>query len=207
MPSLSAGVVMTKTIGITGGIASGKSTLTAFLRKKGYSVIDADALVHRLQAPHGRLYQVLVEHFGRGILLADGQLDRPKLGELIFSDEKERAWSQEIQGQIIREELAAEKKRLSQKETLFFMDIPLLFEEGYAAWFDEIWLVYVEEKEQIKRLQARNNLSLEEAKKRLTFQWKLASKRDLADQILDNNTSLESLFHQATELLKAVEKN
>lgn len=198
---------MTKTIGITGGIASGKSTLTAFLRKKGYSVIDADALVHHLQAPHGRLYQVLVEHFGRGILLADGQLDRLKLGELIFSDEKERAWSQEVQGQIIREELAAERNRLSQKETLFFMDIPLLFEEGYATWFDEIWLVYVEEKEQIRRLQARNNLSLEEAKKRLAFQWKLASKRDLADQILDNNTSLESLFHQATELLKAVEKN
>lgn len=193
---------MSKIIGITGGIASGKSTLTAFLRQEGYQVVDADAVVHDLQAPGGRLYQALVEHFGQGILLENGQLNRVKLGQLIFSDESEQAWSRQVQGQIIREELAREKEHLSQQEDLFFMDIPLLFEAGYESWFDEVWLVYVDEKEQLKRLMARNHLSQEEAEKRLAAQWKLADKRALADKILDNNGSLERLLHQAAELLK-----
>lgn len=193
---------MSKIVGITGGIASGKSTLTAFLQQEGYQVVDADAVVHDLQAPGGRLYQALVEHFGQGILLENGQLNRVKLGQLIFSDESEQAWSRQVQGQIIREELAREKERLSQQEDLFFMDIPLLFEAGYESWFDEVWLVYVDEKEQLKRLMARNHLSQEEAEKRLAAQWKLADKRALADKILDNNGSLERLLHQAAELLK-----
>lgn len=193
---------MSKIVGITGGIASGKSTLTAFLRQEGYQVVDADAVVHDLQAPGGRLYQALVEHFGQGIVLENGQLNRVKLGQLIFSDEREQAWSRQVQGQIIREELAREKERLSQQEDLFFMDIPLLFEAGYESWFDEVWLVYVDEKEQLKRLMARNHLSQEEAEKRLAAQWKLADKRALADKILDNNGSLERLLHQAAELLK-----
>lgn len=193
---------MSKIVGITGGIASGKSTLTAFLRQEGYQVVDADAVVHDLQVPGGRLYQALVEHFGQGILLENGQLNRVKLGQLIFSDESEQAWSRQVQGQIIREELAREKERLSQQEDLFFMDIPLLFEAGYESWFDEVWLVYVDEKEQLKRLMARNHLSQEEAEKRLAAQWKLADKRALADKILDNNGSLERLLHQAAELLK-----
>ena len=193
---------MSKIVGITGGIASGKSTLTAFLRQEGYQVVDADAVVHDLQAPGGRLYQALVEHFGQGIILENGQLNRVTLGQLIFSDEREQAWSRQVQGQIIREELAREKERLSQQEDLFFMDIPLLFEAGYESWFDEVWLVYVDEKEQLKRLMARNHLSQEEAEKRLAAQWKLADKRALADKILDNNGSLERLLHQAAELLK-----
>ena len=82
------------------------------------------------------------------------------------------------------------------------MDIPLLFEAGYESWFDEVWLVYVDEKEQLKRFMARNHLSQEEAEKRLAAQWKLADKRALADKILDNNGSLERLLHQAAELLK-----
>lgn len=193
---------MSKIIGITGGIASGKSTLTAFLRPKGYQVVDADEVVHDLQAPGGRLYQALLEHFGQGIVLENGQLNRVKLGQLIFSDAQEQAWSRQVQGQIIREELAREKEQLSQQEDLFFMDIPLLFEAGYEAWFDEVWLVYVDEKEQLKRLMARNHLSQEEAEKRLAAQWKLADKRALADKILDNNGSLDNLLTQAENLLK-----
>lgn len=198
---------MSKVIGITGGIASGKSSLTTFLRQNGYQVVDADEVVHDLQAPGGRLYQVLLEHFGQDILLADGQLDRAKLGQKIFSDEEARAWSGKVQGQIIREELAHKKEILSKQEELFFMDIPLLFEAGYETWFDEVWLVYVEEKEQLKRLMTRNNLSQEEAKKRLDAQWKLVDKRVLADKILDNNGSLESMLHQAAMFLKEGERH
>ena len=75
---------MRKIIGITGGIASGKSTVTNFLRQKGFEVVDADALVHQLQKPGGRLYQILVEHFGEKVLLEDGELNRPLLASLII---------------------------------------------------------------------------------------------------------------------------
>lgn len=192
---------MKKIIGITGGIASGKSSLTAFLRSQGYQVVDADAVVHALQAPGARLYQALLEHFGQDILLEDGQLNRVKLGQLIFSDTQERAWSSRVQGQIIREELAKERDRLAQREDLFFMDIPLLFESHYEDWFDEIWLVYVDEKRQLERLMARNHLSKEEAEKRLAAQWKLADKRVLADRILDNSGRLEDMLSQVAQAL------
>ena len=95
---------MGKIIGITGGIASGKTTVTNFLRQKGFEVVDADALVHQLQKPGGRLYQILVEHFGEKVLLEDGELNRPLLASLIFSNYEEREWSKQTQGQIIREE-------------------------------------------------------------------------------------------------------
>lgn len=195
---------MSKIIGVTGGIASGKSSLTAFLRSQGYQVVDADAVVHALQAPGGRLYQALLEHFGQDILLENGQLDRAKLGQKIFSDTQERAWSSSVQGQIIRKELANERDRLSQQEALFFMDIPLLFESHYEDWFDEIWLVYVDEGQQLERLMARNHLSKEEAQKRLAAQWKLADKRDLADKILDNSGSLEAMLAQAAQALSTL---
>ena len=120
---------MRKIIGITGGIASGKPTVTEFLRQKGFQVVDADAVVHQLQKPGGRLYQVLVEHFGEKILLEKGELNRPLLASLIFNNSDEREWSKQTQGKIIREELGSLRDKLAQTEDVFFMDIPLLFEE------------------------------------------------------------------------------
>ena len=118
---------MGKIIGITGGIASGKSTVTNFLRKQGFQVVDADAVVHQLQKPGGRLFQALVQHFGQEIILENGELNRPILASLIFSNPEEREWSKQIQGEIIREELATLRDQLAQTEEIFFMDIPLLF--------------------------------------------------------------------------------
>lgn len=117
---------MGKIIGITGGIASGKSTVTEFLRQKGFQVVDADAVVRQLQKPGRRLYQVLVVHFGEKILLENGELNRPLLASLIFSNPEEQEWSKRTQGEIIREELAALRNQFAQTEALFFMDIPLL---------------------------------------------------------------------------------
>ena len=150
---------MGKIIGITGGIASGKSTVTNFLREKGFQVVDADAVVHELQKPGGRLYQVLVQHFGQEILLENGELNRPLLASLIFSNPEEREWSKQTQGEIILEELAALRDQLAQTEAIFFMDIPLLFEQGYANWFDETWLIYVDYDVQLERFMKRNHLS------------------------------------------------
>ena len=193
---------MGKIIGITGGIASGKSTVTNFLRQKGFEVVDADALVHQLQKPDGRLYQILVEHFGEKVLLEDGELNRPLLASLIFSNSDEREWSKETQGQIIREELGSLRDKLSQTEDVFFMDIPLLFEQDYASWFDETWLVYVSRDTQLDRLMNRDQLSKESAETRLASQWTLEEKKKFATYILDNNGSREQLLSQVVTLLE-----
>ena len=193
---------MGKIIGITGGISSGKSTVTNFLRQRGFQVVDADALVHQLQAPGGRLYNILVEHFGNQVLLKNGQLNRPLLASLIFSNPEEQEWSKETQGQVILEELAAFKNQLAQTEAIFFMDIPLLFEQGYESWFDEVWLIYLDRETQIERLMNRDKLSLEAAESRLASQWSLDKKKKLATHIIDNSGSLDQLFIQIISLLE-----
>ena len=193
---------MGKIIGITGGIASGKSTVTEFLRQKGFQVVDADAVVHQLQKPGGRLYQILVEHFGEKVLLEDGELNRPLLASLIFSNPEEQEWSKRTQGEIIREELAALRNQFAQTETLFFMDIPLLFEQNYASWFDETWLVYVNRDVQLERLMKRDQISKEAAESRLNSQWPLERKISLASHSLDNNGNQEQLIAQVVQLLE-----
>lgn len=193
---------MGKIIGITGGIASGKSTVTEFLRQKGFQVVDADAVVHQLQKPGGQLFQVLVEHFGDEVLLENGELNRPLLASLIFSKPKEQEWSKSTQGEIIREELAALRDQLAQTEALFFMDIPLLFEQGYDSWFDETWLVYVNRDVQLERLMKRDQISKETAESRLNSQWPLERKMVLASHSLDNNGNQKQLIAQVVQLLE-----
>ena len=193
---------MGKIIGITGGIASGKSTVTNFLRQKGFQVVDADALVHQLQKPGGRLYQVLVQHFGQDIVSENGELNRPLLASLIFSNTEEREWSKQIQGEIIREELASLRDKLAQTESIFFMDIPLLFEQDYSSWFNETWLVYVEPDVQMERLMKRDQLSKDLAISRLAAQWTLEKKKGLASQVIDNNGNQDLLLTQVSILLE-----
>ena len=193
---------MGKIIGITGGIASGKSTVTEFLRQKGFQVVDADVVVHQLQKPDGRLYQVLVEHFGEKILLENGELNRLLLASLIFSNPEEQEWSKRTQGEIIREELAALRNQFARTEALFFMDIPLLFEQNYASWFDETWLVYVNRDVQLERLMKRDQISKEAAESRLNSQWSLERKISLSSHSLDNNGNQEQLIAQVVQLLE-----
>lgn len=193
---------MGKIIGITGGIASGKSTVTNFLRREGYKVVDADALVHKLQNSEERLYRILVEHFGQEIILENGSLNRPLLAKRLFSNPSELEWSKETQGEVIREELATLRDQLAQTEGVFFMDIPLLFEQGYDSWFDEIWLVYVDKKTQIERLMNRDHLNIEEAQARLESQWSLSKKKKLASHIIDNSGTQKELVNQIASLLE-----
>ena len=193
---------MAKIIGITGGIASGKSTVTNYLRQKGYQVIDADQVVHELQAKGGKLYQALVNWLGSAILNEAGELDRPKLSQLIFSSQENLAKSSQLQNAIIRQELADRRDQLAKTEETFFMDIPLLFEQDYADWFDEVWLVYVNPETQIKRLKARNGYSQEEALQRLASQMKLEDKVPYADFVIKNDGNLEELIEQIDKKLR-----
>ena len=157
--------------------------------------------MHQLQKPGGRLFQILVEHFGEKILLENGELNRHLLASLIFSNPEEQEWSKRTQGEIIREELAALRNQLTQTEALFFMDIPLLFEQNYASWFDETWLVYVNRDCQLERLMKRDQISKEAAESRLNSQWPLERKISLASHSLDNNGNQEQLIAQVVHLL------
>ena len=197
---------MARIIGITGGIASGKSTVTEFLRQQGYQVIDADQVVHELQEPGERLYQALLSAFGPAILQEDGRLDRLKLGAMIFGNPELLEQSSQIQNQIIREELAGRRDLLAGKEDIFFMDLPLLFELGYESWFDQIWLVDVTEETQLSRLMTRNALSQKEAEKRIAAQLSLQEKRNRADVLIDNNGLLELTQEQLREALQKLER-
>ena len=197
---------MARIIGITGGIASGKSTVTEFLRQQGYQVIDADQVVHELQEPGGRLYQALLSAFGSAILREDGRLDRPKLGAMIFGNPQLLEQASQIQNQIIREELAGRRDMLAETEDIFFMDLPLLFELQYEDWFDQIWLVDVTEETQLSRLMTRNALSQEEAEKRIAAQLSLQEKRKRSDVLIDNNGSLEETRQQIRNALQKLER-
>ena len=197
---------MGQIIGLTGGIASGKSTVTSYLREKGYAVIDADRVVHDLQAQGGELYQALVEHFGTEILLDTGDLNRPALAERIFSSQNEIAWSNQVQGEMIRKALARERDRLAETEDLFFMDIPLLIEQGYLDWFDQVWLVYVTEDTQLERLMERNALTEDQVRDRLAAQMSLEEKKALVDLVLDNNSKRDHLYQQIDRVLEQIER-
>ncbi|EFX53033.1 dephospho-CoA kinase [Streptococcus cristatus ATCC 51100] len=197
---------MARIIGITGGIASGKSTVTEFLRQQGYQVIDADQVVHELQEPGGRLYQALLSAFGPAILREDGRLDRAKLGAMIFGNSEVLAQSSQLQNEIIREELARRRDLLAETEDIFFMDLPLLFELEYDNWFDQIWLVDVTEETQLSRLMARNTLSQEEAEKRIAAQLSLREKRKRANVLIENNGSLEGTRQQIRDALQKLER-
>ena len=197
---------MARIIGLTGGIASGKSTVTSYLKAKGYPVIDADRVVHDLQVPGGALYRVLVEHFGREILDERGELDRAVLGQRIFSNPSERDWSNRVQGQLIRQALANARDRQATQSDLFFMDIPLLIEQGYEEWFEAVWLVAVSKETQLKRLMERNHLSELQAKERIAAQMPLDEKRAHADLVLDNNGDLTTLYARLDAALKQLER-
>lgn len=197
---------MGKIIGLTGGIASGKSTVTSYLREKGYAVIDADRVVHDLQAQGGELYQALVEHFGTEILLDTGDLNRPALAQRIFSSQNEIAWSNQVQGEMIRKALARERDRLVETEDLFFMDIPLLIEQGYLDWFDKVWLVYVTEHTQLERLMERNALTEDQVRDRLAAQMSLEEKKALVDLVIDNNSKRDHLYQQIDRALEQIER-
>lgn len=217
---------MKMVIGLTGGIASGKSTVVDFLISEGYQVIDADKVVRQLQEPGGKLYKAIVETYGLDFIADNGQLNREKLGALVFSDSKEREKLSNLQDEIIRTELYDRRDDLLKKMTdksvsknfdsksqgknlsvnkPIFMDIPLLIEYNYTG-FDEIWLVSLPEKIQLERLMARNKFTEEEAKKRISSQMPLSEKQKVADFILDNSGTIEALKKQIQRELARIEE-
>ena len=192
-----------KVIGLTGGIASGKSTVSRYLREKGAAILDADAIAHALAEPGGSLYLAYRQHFGAAVLQEDGQLNRAAIGKIVFSQPEERAWIDRSAHPLIQAEIKrqlAEKKR--QDVPLIVLDVPLLFESGWDKMTEENCLVDVREAVQLARLMQRDGYDEQAARARIAAQMPLAEKRRRADRLIDNNGDLPATLRQVDRLWK-----
>ncbi|MFE3972930.1 MULTISPECIES: dephospho-CoA kinase [unclassified Peribacillus] len=193
---------MGQIIGITGGIASGKSSVSLYLQELGFTIVDADLASRAVVEPGEDAYHQVVEAFGEDILLADGNIDRVKLGSIIFHDQEKRLLLNGIVHPAVRNwmRLKTEEALAAGEETVF-MDIPLLFESKLTFMVEKTLLIYVDEQVQLERLMNRNGLSEKDALARIHSQMPLADKKALADAVIDNNGDIKETKKQVKALL------
>lgn len=186
-------------IGLTGGIASGKSTVTAYLRSKNIKIVDADKVSRQVVEPGSKGLKKIEGSFGKDIL-EDGHLNRKKLRELIFSDDEKRILLNRILHPIIHEEIERQLQSFSDEKILIF-DAPLLLENNLKGMVDEVWVVSTSLDHQVERVMERDHISREEALKIIDKQMPLSDKIKNADLVLDNNGSVEYLYGQVDHAL------
>lgn len=175
-------------IGLTGGIASGKSTVARLLGELGAPVVDADALAREAVRQGEPAWQAIVGRYGARVLLPGGALDRAKVGEIIFGDPAEKAWLDAAMHPILRARAAAALEAMRGRGArAAVLDVPLLYEAGWQTLADEVWVVYVDRETQLQRLMRRNRLKRAQALARVASQMDLAEKARRADFVVDNN--------------------
>jgi dephospho-CoA kinase len=193
-------------IGITGGIATGKSTVSNIIRKEGFLVIDSDSIAREHVQRGSKGLKLVIEEFGEDLLMDDGSLDREKLGELIFRNEEKRRVLNDLLHPLIRESIASGIEKASEHHQVVFVDVPLLFEardqiEDSGIILDEVWVVYTDDSTQLSRLMKRNGYSHNEALSRIRAQLAMEEKMRLADETIDNSGSVEDTRKQVLGLL------
>ncbi|WP_256759981.1 dephospho-CoA kinase [Cohnella sp. WQ 127256] len=179
-------------MGLTGGIATGKSTIAKLLAERGAILIDLDAIAREVVEPGQPSLLAIAERFGQAILQSDGTLDRKKLGSIVFTDPMERKALEAITHPAIR---AVMKERMAYHESntphkLVVVDVPLLYESKLESYFEQVMVVYVPREVQLQRLLERDKLTVEEALKRLEAQMNIEDKKTRADICIDNSGSL-----------------
>ncbi|HEY8464140.1 MAG TPA: dephospho-CoA kinase [Bacillota bacterium] len=191
-----------KTIGLTGGIASGKSTVAQIIRDQGYPVLDADQIARQVVEPGRSEYQAVIHLFGPGILLPDYSLDRRKLAKLIFNDSQLRKKLESIVHPAVKAEIYREREQYRQNgASVLFVEVPLLYESGMENWFDAVWVVTLNPQLQQERLEQRDGLSAAEATQRLAAQWPLVEKVKRADLVIENSRDFTQLKKAVLESL------
>jgi len=193
---------MKTVIGLTGGIACGKSVVSAYLKEKGYLIIDADLIARECVAPGSLGIKAVAQAFGQEYV-KDGILDRAKLAELIFSDEQAREKLNRITWPLITEKVL---QMIQENEGLIFLDAALLFESNMDKLCDQIWLVKADETIQRKRLMERNRLTAEEAQNRIAAQGNWNEKEALVQQVFDNNGTKNELYEKIEKALEQIQE-
>ncbi len=186
-------------IAITGTIGSGKSTVMAMIKELGYPVLSCDAIAHQLQQEGEKGYSAISKAFPE--VVEKNQINRTKLGEIVFNDVSQLAQLNTIMLPLIKEELIKSMNQYS----LVFVEVPLLFETDFYQLFDKSILIYASEERVIERLKERG-LTLEAIKKRIASQMCLADKLKLADYAIANNRDLATLKDELSRIIKEVEK-
>ncbi|GFO69465.1 dephospho-CoA kinase [Geomonas limicola] len=192
-------------IGLTGGIASGKSSVASMLERLGAPVVDADLLAREVVEPGQPALEEIAAQFGTQVLNPDGTLNRAALGTIVFADPAARRTLEAITHPAIR--TLAEEKIAHHQETgaqVLFYVAPLLIEAGSAARVDEIWVVYLDRENQLKRLMARDGLGPQEAQQRIDSQMPMEEKRLMGQVVIDNCGSREELAAQVERLWKGL---
>ncbi|MCY7676694.1 dephospho-CoA kinase [Bacillus safensis] len=193
---------MTLVIGLTGGIASGKSTVSQMIKEQGIRVVDADVIAKEAVAKGTPALQQIVQTFGEDVLLPNGELNRQQLGAIIFSDEEKRKQLNAIVHPEVRKEMLKQRDEgVAQQETFVVLDIPLLFESQLESLVDRIIVVYTTPELQLSRLMNRNDLSEEEALNRIHSQQSLEEKCKKADRVIENTQDLAFIRKQLQNIL------
>ncbi|MBE1554419.1 dephospho-CoA kinase [Sporosarcina limicola] len=189
-------------IGLTGSIASGKSTVSAILQKRGFPIVDADEIARLVVEPGSVVLADIALHFGEDVLTKSGSLNREVLGARIFGNEEERMKLNRIIHPAIRKEMSRQKEQwIMDGANTVIMDIPLLFESKLQSFVDKIIVVSVTPDIQKERLMKRNRLSEEEADARISSQLPIQEKERLADAVLRNNGTIEETQQQLAHIL------
>jgi dephospho-CoA kinase len=195
-----------RVIGLTGGIATGKSTIARLLQDQGAALIDADVLAREVVEPGQPALEEIREAFGERALDADGRLDRAWLARTIFADPALRRCLEEILHPRVRERARQRLAALAAHEPppgLVVWVVPLLFETGLHEQLDEVWVVAATPETQMARLMARDGLDEAEARRRIAAQWPLERKLEMADRVIDNEGSPGDLLPQVLRALES----
>ena len=188
-------------IGLTGGIATGKSSAARLLEQHhGLPVLDADLYARQALEPGQPATEAVLERFGPGVVSSGGVVDRRALGAIVFNNQDERRWLEQLVHPIVRQRFDQELVQLDTNPAVVLM-IPLLFESGLEALCSETWLVDCDESQQLQRLMARDQLNEAEAQARMNAQWPLARKRPLADVLISNRGDAAALNAQLAAAL------
>lgn len=190
-------------IGLTGSIASGKSTVSQMLKELGYPIVDADLVARQVVEPGSETLEKISEAFGDAFILPDGTLDRKKVGDLIFNSPESRKQLNDIIHPAIRKEMLRQRAAyVAEGHKVVIMDIPLLFESQLQHLADKILVVSVTEENQLKRLIKRNGLAENEAAARISSQLPMAVKEEGADAVIYNNGTIEDTKWQLNSILE-----
>ncbi len=197
---------MALVVGLTGGIASGKSLVSSYLQDLGAAIIDADELARKAVVPHSPAWQEIREYFGAGVFQPDGNIDRKKLADLVFNSRSEREkLNSIIHPRVIESTLRLKEKHQNEKRApLIVIDAPLLIETGMYEHVDEVWVIAVPEQTQLERLVERDGLSMQRAQNRLASQMPLSEKLQYADRVIDNSGEIEKTIEQIDTLWRQV---
>ena len=190
-------------IGLTGSIASGKSTVSQMLKELGYPIVDADLVARQVVEPGSETLEKIKGAFGEDVILPDGSLDRKKVGDIIFSDPASRKRLNDIIHPAIRQEMLRQRAAyVAEGQKVVIMDIPLLFESKLQHFVEKILVVSVTEENQLKRLMERNELSEGESLARISSQLPMSVKEEGADAVIYNNGTIEETKWQLNRILE-----